>query len=1042
METDFLGARLDLTLLERVPETFEIQIVQSSGELLPLADYTFTAVLRSQVKKEYDLSVELARKDVIAITFPELRAGTYMYELWADSDAGRRLFAAGRVGVLEVMREMNFVRTAGERRRYDLHMPRVSGQRLRAEAIASSAALAGAKLAGQEADRARQEAEKSAEHMREAENWSERAAEEARKAAEEAVKLIEIDKYIERVIEGSRDLMQEVIEEEKGKFVEQVKDVVDGTLEEAERRSDELEKKIEGIVTGSLEEVEEKKKELQDTLEQMNSLRETVEQLQHDIRASITIDEDGYLYIGGEATGTKIVGDPGKSPYMDTEGYLHYYDDNTGEWHSRLIEGKDGFSPYVNDRGFWMAVDPMTGEIVETKFRAFGTDGVSGDSVVRHLINSVDELPASGDTCNGGHYYYVPKQQGGGSSRAAGGGNIKQVDIAFEAFQLSFIHDFDIVINGVRIGYWLDETAKIEDIKQGIEATITDGSIWCEVISYGILRLFTRGDELKVTTDSLGIIYITEYPECPEEEEDSKDTNPYDVYAWLVDQREEIKTTRNIAIVDSNYCDFMFDNPSTPAAYKTIINKKEEGSKWFRIKKITMSMTSSGQLVDTNANDYLVMSIGDGEIGEFPAPINGKGYIMKNVYGMSDPTPSNVVKNTYLPYEERSHNDMNIEFVFRQPVLVSADEPFFLKLGLLKESGEYEDVVLASFNMWKLFNYWDDGTPQSPHYQQYLYYEHVGDDITYNVLGFDYDEITQFGGEGWTKVGEKNDISSTKVYGLNKLGTDLPVLDGAPVGVNDTKQMYIPLATVDIAGAVRTSTKETIRSGALIGQNEQGQLVGAPASLFDLGGVRISTNEVCEAEIIGYTVGGALGVMFGGVGQPGVFAVTCESTETDAAIGADGNHNLRLNLDPSSPIYWDEERKYVSLRVGEGISTDGRTLSVGNADQGVYGLVKLDNELTDRDAVPTVGVILEQLKYYAKASKAITVDNFNEKLGEALQGGAFEFVKPDDLKDFITLEYATEHFMAKKGYTVMAFESKSDMPALEDQEKDIIYIHG
>ena len=58
------------------------------------------------------------------------------------------------------------------------------------------------------------------------------------------------------------------------------------------------------------------------------------------------------------------------------------------------------FIPTIVD-GYWH----INGE--PTPYKAVGEDGLDGDRIVKHLVNSVEEIPTSGETCNSGHVYYV-----------------------------------------------------------------------------------------------------------------------------------------------------------------------------------------------------------------------------------------------------------------------------------------------------------------------------------------------------------------------------------------------------------------------------------------------------------------------------------------------------------------------------------------------------------------------------------------------------------------------------------------------------------
>lgn len=780
METDFLGARLDVTLIERVPEVVEYTLSESNGVPLSLADFTFEAVLVDSCGRKQDINAELVRKDVAAVFWPSLRVGAYRYELWARSDSGDRLLVSGRVGVMEAVRAVDFVRSAGERRRFDLHLPAVSGRRLRAEAIAGSAALAAARLAGDEYERAREEAD--------------RAAEQAQRAADEAVKLVDIDEFVARV-------------------KDEVSADVGGIVDKA---ADKLADDVAALVNSSMEELERKREELADTLEELDTLKERVKSIQEDIRGSLFIDSEGVLWIAGESTGNKITGEPGKSPYMDDDGYIHWYDDGAGAWRSQRIKADDGFSPYVNDRGYWVAADPITGEVAETPYRAYGVDGVDADTVIRHLVDSASDIPLSGDTCNGGHYYYVPALKYGANAKWT-------VDYRPSTAMMGGAVDGYLVLPNNPL-YFMDERSNADIVHRINE----DGYYGCTA------KLDPETGKCIIYTDSNAVVYYHGGSDLFVEQIDGTETEGYDVYAWLVD-------------------------PDGAAA--------------------------------------------------------------------------------------------------------------------------------------------------------------------------------------WHKVDEKNDISSEKVYGLNKLGSDIVIVNGVPVGVNEHGQLSVPRATMETMGGVAVSTNETLGDGSIIGLNAAGQLVGARANVFDYGGVRLSTNETCEAEVVGLTIGGSLGVMFGGVGQPGVFAVTRTAAGDGAAeVGVDGNHNLRLSIDGKSPLYWDKAAGHVSLRIGSGITLQDGVMTIPQGDSAVYGLVKLDDSLTVGEAAATVASINAVLKYYAKDKEVVKLSSFNALLADALKSPDFEIVTTDDIKDFMTRAQADELYAPKKGMPVIAFTRYSDMPPIEDQEAGIIYL--
>lgn len=83
--------------------------------------------------------------------------------------------------------------------------------------------------------------------------------------------------------------------------------------------------------------------------------------------------------------------------------------------------------------------------------------------------------------------------------------------------------------------------------------------------------------------------------------------------------------------------------------------------------------------------------------------------------------------------------------------------------------------------------------------------------------------------------------------GTVKLGTEAPVVQGAPVGVNGNNQMMVPQATTLCSGTVMYSTDEVIEGGIPIGRDAAGRMVAlgtnvAPAQAFRWGTVKVGTS--------------------------------------------------------------------------------------------------------------------------------------------------------------------------------------------------------
>ena len=127
--------------------------------------------------------------------------------------------------------------------------------------------------------------------------------------------------------------------------------------------------------------------------------------------------------------------------------------------------------------------------------------------------------------------------------------------------------------------------------------------------------------------------------------------------------------------------------------------------------------------------------------------------------------------------------------------------------------------------------------------------------------GEHYDVYVWLEPDGWVCVGEANDIATTEVYGLVKLGTDLQVDNGAPVGRDADGQMSVPLAGTAVAGAGKLSTSSVLSEGGNIGFNSSNQLQVVKATTGLRGAVKLSTSDVVdEGGFIGESASGQMRV--------------------------------------------------------------------------------------------------------------------------------------------------------------------------------------
>lgn len=136
---------------------------------------------------------------------------------------------------------------------------------------------------------------------------------------------------------------------------------------------------------------------------------------------------DNYLWIGGVNTGHKLKGEDGKTPKYGSDGYWYIDDERIGK-----ARGDDGLTPYITSDGYWAIGN------VKTSVLAAGRHGVDGTAVRRILVDSYEDIPWSGETCNGGFYYYVHSDE-----EAYATGWLKLVNLPNS--------DIGLYINGVHI---------------------------------------------------------------------------------------------------------------------------------------------------------------------------------------------------------------------------------------------------------------------------------------------------------------------------------------------------------------------------------------------------------------------------------------------------------------------------------------------------------------------------------------------------------------------------------------------------------------
>ena len=166
--------------------------------------------------------------------------------------------------------------------------------------------------------------------------------------------------------------------------------------------------------------------------------------------------------------------------------------------------------------------------------------------------------------------------------------------------------------------------------------------------------------------------------------------------------------------------------------------------------------------------------------------------------------------------------------------------------------------------------------------------------------GEHYDVYVWLEPDGWVCVGEANDIATSEVYGLVKLGTDVQVDNGAPVGRDADGQMSVPLAGTTVAGAGRLSSGIEITFGAEVGFDAN-KAFRVPVATMDSYGVgRLGINTTVEGAYVGFDLNGRWCVPWATLYTAGCIKLGSQYGQSNpmpyiVGIGATENHELANN---------------------------------------------------------------------------------------------------------------------------------------------------
>ena len=432
MDIDFLGSELNLTIVAQEAQKYLLQFSKSDGKTaVPLSNVTLSGVYSDYTGKTQSLDVAAGSKNNEAeLKLPALDEGTYGYEVWMSGDDGSRTrLIYGTIGAVSSIANYAALQAGADIRTLLVRMPDKAGDRIEMIWLSTTYAALMAKKAEEKADEAEESAKEADESKQEAERQA-AAAEIAKKAAEQVQEKVEEAKQeierevvvFENWVSEKETEIQNFVQSEKDWFATESK----AQIEKVREIADEKKQEIQNAAENGMQAVEAQKElALQEIREYQNEKIADLEKRVDEIEDEVTIVEGKIAiihndiksaiypnpatntwWIAGEDTHYQATGDPGKEPRIADNGNWEIWDEDRKEWvdTKKPSRGEDGFSPYVDDDGYLCWRDSATGEIKRKELRAT-------IAAVRHLVDSENDIPQEGETCNGGHYYYVPRNQ-------------------------------------------------------------------------------------------------------------------------------------------------------------------------------------------------------------------------------------------------------------------------------------------------------------------------------------------------------------------------------------------------------------------------------------------------------------------------------------------------------------------------------------------------------------------------------------------------------------------------------------------------------
>ncbi|MCD8071178.1 MAG: hypothetical protein LUE08_07340 [Akkermansiaceae bacterium] len=615
----------------------------------------------------------------------------------------------------------------------------------------------------------------------------------------------------------------------------------------------------------------------QDAIARLADLDSLLSDFQTAIREQIYIDPNtGTWVIGGTDTGVYAQGESGKSPYISTSGTWLCYDDENQCWVDSGVQaqGEDGKSPYINALGNWVVWSD--GDWVDSGVQAIGQDGIDGDAIRRIKVDAYVDIPQSGDTCNGGYYYYV--KHGSTYGTATELSNSTWYYAILAAGEIGKGSLTSLTLRGATSG----NVPTSDACYMTIWKSTNGGSTWEMLGSSAEPAAQAIGEFMTWTFDSL-VLDGTEMLRIAltaEAEGDFLGTSG-------VLCRSSVAAQLNGGyLMQRNGTEGYY----TPALRWTMADI--EATQTTAI--LTLSSLSSDGHQTTPSNQWLLGTLTINGVAIDLTPL----CLMDGMYNVDSDTDTAYLTTVLSGIQTLVTSSVNNVTASYQIVNDGSGV-----LGTVTIRGTGLDVTYAEM---------DDGDlPETAGY----YSGWLSLDVTEGTAAQEADDTSGYivyawvedaeGSGEWIAASDLDDLATSTIYGLVKLGTDVVIQDGSPIGVNSNGQLALALADYTVGGLVKISTDETMtddNSGA-IGLDEDGRIRSQAGSAARYGTVKLSTSDVIDddAANIGLKDDGTIAVQWatldnGGVVRLGSEVVQANEVPYIVGIGVNSEHKLTNNL--------------------------------------------------------------------------------------------------------------------------------------------------